>query len=62
MVSMMTDKTTYTVHMVNFNLNKGTFATAQEAIEQAKALGFECSIVVNEPGKRPLQLCMVKPY
>jgi len=54
--------TTYTVRMINFGLDKGTFPTAQQAIEQAKALGFECSIVVNEPGKRPLQLCMVKPY
>ena len=54
--------TTYTVRMINFGLDKGTFATVQEAIDQAKQLGFECSIVVNEPGKQPLQLCMVKPY
>lgn len=54
--------TTYTVHMVNFGMNKGTFGTIQEAVEQAKALGFECSILVNEPGKRPMHLCNVKPY
>jgi hypothetical protein len=48
--------------MVNFNLNKGTFDTVEEAIAQAKALGFECSISVNEPGKDPLHLCNVKPY
>lgn len=52
----------YTVHMVNFGLNKGTFTTVQEAIEQAEALGFECAILVNEPGKQPLHLCNVKPY
>lgn len=34
----------FTVHMVNFNLNKGTFATLDEAVAQAKALGFECAI------------------
>ena len=55
--------TTYTVHMVHFdNLKKGTFKTAQEAIDQAKQLGFYCAIWVNEPGKRPLHLCDVKPY
>ena len=54
--------TNYTVHMVNFNMNKGTFNTAQEAIDQAKALGFECAIFVNEPGKESLHLCNVKPY
>jgi hypothetical protein len=53
---------TYTVHMVNFNMNKGTFPTVDEAIYQAKALGFECAIWVNEPGKDPLHLCNVKPY
>jgi hypothetical protein len=53
---------TYTVHMVNFNMNKGTFNTAEQAIAQAKALGFECAIWVNEPGKQPLHLCNVKPY
>ena len=62
MLSKETIMTTYTVRMINFGLDKGTFATVQEAIDQAKQLGFECSIVVNEPGKQPLQLCMVKPY
>ena len=53
---------TYTVYMINFNMAKGTFNTAQEAIDQAKALGFECAVWVNESGKDPLQLCVVKPY
>jgi len=53
---------TYTVHMVNFNMNKGTFPTVDEAIAQAKSLGFECAIWVNEPNKDPLHLCNVKPY
>lgn len=53
---------TYTVYMVNFDMTKGTFNTAQEAIDQARALGFECAIWVNEPGKEPLHLCNVKPY
>ena len=53
---------TYTVHMVNFNMNKGTFNSVEEAIEHAKNLGFECSIVVNEPGKTPLNLCKIGPY
>lgn len=52
----------YTVHMVNFGLNKGTFATVDEAIAHARALGFECAIWVNEPGRDPLHLCMVRPY
>jgi uncharacterized cupin superfamily protein len=52
----------YVVHMVNFDMNKGTFATAEAAIAQARALGFECAIWVNEPGKRPMHLCNVKPY
>lgn len=34
----------FTVHMVNFNMNKGTFATLDEAVAQARALGFECAI------------------
>jgi hypothetical protein len=54
--------TTYTVHMTNFGYNKSTFPTVQEAIQQAEALGFECAIWVNEPGKQPLHLCNVKPY
>ena len=53
---------TYTVYMVNFNMNKGTFNTAQEAIDQAKVLGFECAIWVKEPGKDPVFLREVKPY
>lgn len=53
---------TYTVHMVNFNMNKGTFNTPEQAIKQAKDLGFECAIWVNEPGKQSLHLCNVKPY
>ncbi len=52
---------TYTVHMVNFNMNKGTFPTVDEAIAQAKALGFECAIWVNEPGKDPLHCAMSSP-
>lgn len=52
----------YIVHMVNFNMNKGTFSTAEEAIAQARALGFECVVWVVEPGKDPLHLCSVKPY
>lgn len=53
---------TYTVYMINFGLDKGTFATLEEAINHAKSLGFECAIWVNEPQKRPLNLCVVKPY
>lgn len=54
--------TTYTVYMVNFNMNKGTFNTAQEAIDQAKALGFECAIWANQPGKDSMLYTYVKPY
>jgi hypothetical protein len=54
--------TTYTVHMVNFNVNKGTFKTLQAAIDQARALGFECAIYVNEPGKPSQYLQTVRPY
>ena len=54
--------TTYSVYMVNFDMIKGTFNSANEAIEQATKLGFECSILVNVPGKTPLHLCNVKPY
>lgn len=54
--------TTYTVHMINFGMTKGTFPTVEQAVEQARAIGFECSILVNEPGKDPLHLCVVKPY
>ena len=50
---------TYTVHMVNFGLNKGTFTSLAEAIAQAKALGFECSIVSSDPNFEPIS---VKPY
>lgn len=52
----------YTVHMVNFDMNKGSFATLEAAIEHAKELGFECSILVSEDGKRPLHICNIKPY
>lgn len=65
MVFMMTEEanmTTYSVYMVNFDMIKGTFNSANEAIEQATKLGFECSILVNVPGKTPLHLCNVKPY
>ena len=48
---------TYTVHMVNFGLNKGSFHTLAEAIAHAKALGFECSIVANNE-----HILTVKPY
>jgi hypothetical protein len=54
--------TTYTVYMVNFDMTKGTFNTVKEAIDQAKALGFECAIWLNDPGKESLHLCNVKPY
>ena len=53
---------TYTVRMTNFDMNKGTFPTVEQAVEQAKALGFECAIVVNEPGRASMHLCNVKPY
>lgn len=62
MVNEKANMTTYTVYMVNFDMHKGTFNTANEAIEHATKLGFECSILVNVPGKRPLHLCNVKPY
>lgn len=52
----------YTVHMINFGINKGTFPTVEEAIQQARAMGFQCAIWVNEPGKRPLHLCTVNPW
>ena len=50
---------TYTVHMVNFGLNKGSFHTLEEAIAHARALGFECSIVSSDPSVEPIS---VKPY
>ena len=34
----------YTVHMVNFNMNKAWFSTLEQAVALAKALGFECAI------------------
>jgi len=49
----------YTVHMVNFGLNKGSFHTLAEAIAHARALGFECSIVSTDPNVAPI---LVKPY
>ena len=50
---------TYTVYMVNFDLNKGTFNSQEEAIAQAKALGFECTIIANDPSIAPIT---IKPY
>lgn len=50
---------TYTVFMVNFGINKGSFSTLEEAIAHAKALGFECAIVSNDPGIEPV---LVKSY
>ena len=50
---------TYTVFMVNFGINKGSFSTLEEAIAQAKALGFECAIFSNDPGTEPV---LVKSY
>lgn len=47
----------FTVHMVNFNMNKGTFPTLEQAVEQARALGFECVIVKDGEIVRS-----VKPY
>ena len=47
----------YTVHMVNFGLNKGSFDTLDEAKKHAKALGFECAIY-----KGSEFICSVKPY
>lgn len=52
----------YTVHMINFDLNKGTFNTLEAAVEQARQLGFECLIILNEVGKLPVPVCTVKPY
>lgn len=34
----------YTVFMVNFNMEKGSFPTLEEAIAYAKTLGFECVV------------------
>ena len=50
---------TYTVHMVNFRLNKGTFTSLEEAIAHARALGFECSIVSSDSNFEPIS---IKPY
>lgn len=51
----------YTVHMYNFDINKGSFATVEAAIECAKSTGFQCAIWVSESGKRPLHVCNVNP-
>ncbi len=52
----------YTVHMTNFGMDKGTFDTAEKAINHAKDLGFECAIMVSEVGKTDrMHLCNVKP-
>jgi len=50
---------TYTVFMVNFGINKGSYNTLEEAIAHARALGFECAIVSNDPIVAPVS---VKPY
>ena len=47
----------YTVHMVNFNMNKGSFPTLEQAVALAKALGFECAIF-----KDGVFIKSVKPY
>jgi len=39
----------FTVHMVNFNMDKGTFATLDEAVNRARETGFEC--VIFKDGK-----------
>ena len=52
----------YTVHMTNFGMDKGTFDKLAKAINHAKALGFECAIMVSETGKADrMHLCDVKP-
>lgn len=51
----------YTVWMTNFNMRKGSFNTLDEAINHAKALGFECHIVVDD-GTIVSHVCNVKPY
>ena len=50
----------YTVFMINFGLNKGSFNTLEEAIAHAKALGFECSIVAKVANNE--HILTVKPY
>jgi hypothetical protein len=54
----------YTVHMVNFNMNKGTFPTLEQAVAQAKALGFDCAIWKEDPNvaSSPEFVKSVKPY
>lgn len=51
----------YTVHMYNFDITKGSFDSIEEAIECAKATGFQCSIWAVEEGKQPLHICKVNP-
>jgi len=34
----------YTVYLVNFRMNKGAFTELEEAVDFARATGFECSI------------------
>lgn len=55
---------TYTVRMINFNLNKGTFFCFLEAVAHAKEVSeeynTECSVVLNHPDKRSLHLCNIK--
>lgn len=47
----------YTVYMVNFYMNKGSFNNLDDAIAQARALGFECAIMYNGD-----VVATVKPY
>lgn len=48
----------YTVHMVNFDMmNKGVFYSLEQAVELARALGFECAIYLGANF-----ICSVKPY
>lgn len=53
---------TYTVWMVNFNIDKGTFTTLDEAVAHAKKLGFECAIWRKEPDKEYELVRTVKPW
>lgn len=51
----------YRVYMVNFNLYKGTFKTLDEAVDHAKALGFECAIY-KQDNETSVYVRSVKPY
>lgn len=52
----------YTVRMINFDMDKGSFPTLHEAIEHARKLGFQCSISLVLRGQAPLHICNVNPY